>query len=307
MTRQPPSKWLPSYLAVVVLWGSSFAFIKLGLETLTPLGIAFGRTAIAAVTLLVISAVTRTGLAPRRLWGFLLINGLLAAFIPWLLTAFAENDISSALAAIVASTGPLFTLLAVFIAFPEERPTRDRIIGLVVGFLGMLVVVGVWQGIGVATGVGILACLAANMIWSWSLPFSRRYLTGGARASTLPPISLATGMFATAAVVTVPLTILVPVTKAPMTSMAVISILVLGVLSSGVAAVMNFRVIGRADATTASTTLYLAPLVALIIGSTYLGEAISWNEPVGGVIILLGAALAQGLLRRPTQWVSPRG
>ena len=296
MPRQPARQWLPAYLIVVLLYGTSFAWIKVGLGSFTPSGIAIGRTFIAAVSLLIVLAVTRTRFPPRRLWGILLLNAMLAATIPWGLTALGEQYISSALTAIVGSTGPLFTLLAILVAFPEERPTWQRMLGLGVGFLGVLIVVGVWRGIGTATWIGIAAVIAANVIWSWSLPVSRRYLTGGIRATDISPTALAAGMYTMASIAVVPFLVIVPVVHERVDWSAGLAIVMLGALGSGLAAVMNFRVIGRADATTASTVLYLTPLVAVIVGSTVMGETVTWNEPLGGVVILMGAALAQGLV-----------
>ena len=297
MPRQPPRQWLPAYLIVVLLYGTSFAWIKVGLGSFTPFGIAIGRTVIAAASLLIVLAVTRTRFPPRRLWGILLLNALLAATIPWGLTALGEQYISSALTAIIGSTGPLFTLLAILLAFPEERPTWQRVIGLGVGFAGVLIVVGVWRGIGSATWIGIVAVILANVIWSWSLPVSRRYLTGGIRATDISPIALAAGMYTMASFAALPFAFALPVVHERVDWSAGLAILMLGALGSGLAAVMNFRVIGRADATTASTVLYLTPLVAVIVGSTLMGETLTWNEPVGGFVILTGAALAQGLVR----------
>ena len=297
MTRQPPSRWLPSYLVMVLLWGSSFAFIKLALTVFTPFGVGALRTMIGAVTLVIALLITRTPFAPRRIWPLLLVNILLAGTIPWAMTAFGEMQMSSALTAIVGSTGPLFTLIAVLIAFPEERPTWQRMMGLGLGFAGVIVVVGPWKGIGAAVWIGVISVLVANLIWGWSGPFSRRYLTGGIKAGTVDPLALAAGMFVMGSVAVIPVTTVVPVTHAEISTSGIIGILFLGIFSSGIATTMNLRVIGRADATTASTALYLAPLVAVLIGTVFLGETLSWNEPIGGAVILVGAALAQGLLR----------
>ncbi|MCX6458687.1 MAG: DMT family transporter [Actinobacteria bacterium] len=297
MTRQPPSRWLPSYLVMVLLWGSSFAFIKLALTVFTPFGIGALRTMIAAVTLLIALVITRTPFAPRRIWPLLLVNILLAGTIPWALTAFGELHLSSAFTAIVGSTGPLFTLVAVLIAFPEERPTWPRMVGLGLGFVGVVTVVGPWTGVGAAVWIGVVAVLVANMVWGWSGPFSRRYLTGGIKAGTVDPLALAAGMFVMGSIAVIPVATVVPVTHGDVTTSGVVGILFLGIFSSGIATTMNLRVIGRADATTASTALYLAPLVAVLIGTLFLGETLTWNAPVGGAIILVGAALAQGLIR----------
>lgn len=290
--------WLPSYLILALVWGGSFAFMKIELEALTPLGISLSRIALGALTLMIISAITRTKLPPRRLWRPIAIYSLTVTAIPWSAFAFAESHISSALAGILNGTTPLMTLLMILLAFPEERPTRDRIIGLGIGFLGTLVVVGVWQGVGGSALIGILACLVAVTCYGISFPYARRHLTGGPNASDLSPLALATAVLMVGTVVTAPFAAITGVVTAPLTWPVVVSALALGILGSGIAYVLNFRVIANADATTASTVTYIPPLIAVIIGAVFLGEHITWNQPVGGVLVIVGAAIAQGLLRR---------
>ena len=157
-----PRGWLPAYLVLALIWGGSFYFIKLGLLALTPAGVALSRLALGLVTMLVISAVTRTALPSRRSWVPLFVAAALMTSVPWLLFAFGEERISSALAGSINGATPLMTLVAILLVFPEERPTRQRVVGLVVGFAGVLVVMGVWQGLGVGTWLGIgMANLAA--------------------------------------------------------------------------------------------------------------------------------------------------
>ena len=92
----------------------------------------------------------------------LFVAAALMTSVPWLLFAFGEERISSALAGIINGATPLMTLVAILLVFPEERPTRQRVVGLVVGFAGVLVVMGVWQGLGVGTWLGIAACTVAS-------------------------------------------------------------------------------------------------------------------------------------------------
>jgi drug/metabolite transporter (DMT)-like permease len=101
--------------------------------------------------------------------------------------AMAQTHISSALAAIMSSTAPLLTLLVILVFFREERPTRARILGLVIGLVGVLVVAGVWQGMGANTWFGIGAAVAANCAFAVSLPYTRRHLAGGPNASGSAP------------------------------------------------------------------------------------------------------------------------
>jgi drug/metabolite transporter (DMT)-like permease len=295
--RSSPRTWLPAYLVLALIWGCSFYFIKLGLEALTPAGVALSRLVLGLVTMLVISAVTRTRLAPRAVWLPLFVAALAMTSIPWFLFGYGEQHISSALAGIINGATPLMTLVAILLVFPEERPTRQRMIGLAIGFVGVLLVVGVWQGLGGGTWLGIGACTLAICCYGFSFPYVRRHLTGGPNASTLPPIALATGLMIMGTLQAGLLTAVTGFSHATIGPPTVLGMLALGVLGSGIAYNLNFRVISRSDATTASTVTYLTPLVAVIVGAVVLNEQITWNQPIGGLLIVLGAAIAQGLVR----------
>jgi drug/metabolite transporter (DMT)-like permease len=293
-----PRSWLPAYLVLALIWGGSFYFIKLGLLSLTPAGVTFSRLALGMLTMLIISVVTRTALPPREAWPPLFVAAALMTSVPWLLFAYGEENISSALAGIINGATPLMTLIAILMVFREERPTRQRMAGLGVGFVGVLVVMGIWQGLGSATWLGIAACTAAIALYGFSFPYVRRHLTGGPRATSLAPISLATGLMIMGTIQAVPMVALTGYANSAIGISTVLGMLALGCLGSGLAYVLNFRVISRSDATTASTVTYLTPLVAVIAGAFLLDEHISWNQPVGGALIVLGAATAQGLVRR---------
>lgn len=96
----------------------------------------------------------------------------------------------------------------------------------------------------------------------------------------------------------VPITAVLGFASAPLTWSVVAAMAGLGVVGSGIAYVLNFRVIAASDATTASTVTYLTPLVAVVVGAVVLGEHVTWNQPLGGVLVVLGAAVAQGLVGR---------
>ncbi len=290
--------WLPSYLLLALIWGGSFYFMKLGLLSLTPSGIAMSRLALGLVTLLIVSAITRTPLAPRSTWLRIFFAALLMTSVPWFLFAYAEQYISSALAGIINGAVPLMTLVAILLVFPEERPTRERMVGLGVGFAGVIVVMGIWQGLGSGTWLGIAACTLAIAGYGYSFPWVRRHLTGGSAATGLAPLGLATGLMAMGTLQTIPMVLVGGYSVAPIGWSTVLGILALGCLGSGLAYVLNFRVLRYSDATTASTVTYLTPLVAVLAGAVLLDEHISWNQPVGGLLIVLGAATAQGFLSR---------
>ena len=295
MTTHPVRSWLPAYLLLALIWGNSFVFIKVGLESLTPAGVVFSRLALGMVTMLIVSAVTRTPLPPRRYWGPLFIAAFLMTSGGWLLFAFSEQYVSSALAGIINGATPLLTLVAILVAFPEEKPTRERIIGLGIGFTGVLVVVGVWQGLGATTWLGIGACLLAVVGYGISFPYVRRHLA--TRSSAVGPMTFATGLMIMGTLQITPVVLVTGYAHSPVEPHVIAAMVALGVLGSGVAYMLNFRVIERSDATTASTVTYVITLVAVVSGAVVLGEHITWNQPVGALLVVLGAATAQGLVR----------
>jgi len=291
------ARWLPAYLALALIWGCSFLFIEVGLESFTPMGVTFGRITIGLATVLLLSLLTRIRLPPRWSWGPLFIASLLWVGIPWTLFPIAQTMVTSSLAGIINAVTPLMTLLAIMIAFREERPSRARIIGLFVGFLGILVVVGVWnlrEDTSSLAGIGLL--LIAVACYGIAFPFARRYLTGPTAREPLHPLSLATGLLGWGVIVTGPVIVITGVNEAPIRLTPVLSVIALGALGSGIAYALNFFVTQNADATTASTVTYLTPLVAVIVGSLVLAEPLAWHQAVGGALVVLGAATAQGLI-----------
>jgi drug/metabolite transporter (DMT)-like permease len=293
--------WLPSYLLLALIWGFSFYFIMIGLEAFTPVGVAFGRIAFGAITLVVLSVITKTPLPPRWSWKYIFVASLLWVSIPWMLFGFGETRVSSALAGIINGATPLMTLLAILIAFPEEKPNRQRIVGLAIGFIGILIVVGVWnlgnsEDSGGTDLLGIGALIIAIACYGVAFPYARKYLTGPTAREQIKPISLAMGMMIWGLVITTPIVAVTGVTDQAMTWPPLLAVAALGILGSGIAYVLNFKVVTKADATTASTVTYLTPLVAVIAGALLLNEHLSWNQPVGGLLVVTGAAIAQGVI-----------
>jgi drug/metabolite transporter (DMT)-like permease len=131
--------WLPAYIALGVVWGCSFIFIKLGLEFLTPFGVAFVRCALGAITLLIVVKIKKIKLpSDKSTWRKLWILAMLLNVIPGILFAYAEVYVTSVLAGIINATTPLATLIVMLIAFREERLKVEQIIGIIIGILTCL-------------------------------------------------------------------------------------------------------------------------------------------------------------------------
>jgi drug/metabolite transporter (DMT)-like permease len=290
--------WLLPYLGAALIWGCSFLFIKLGLAALSPIQVAFGRQALGAVTLLSLAAAARVRLPrDRTTWAHLFVVAILLNSVPSTLFAFGETHVSSVVAGIINAVTPLATIAAAFAAFPSERPTAGKVAGILVGFAGILVVVGIWNGAGSSEALGALACLGAVACYGIGFPYIRRNLAPRGER----PLALAAGQIACAAVQLLPFALLDARPIGGLTLQVTGGMLALGMLGTGIAYVWNFQVIERAGATTASTVTYLTPLVAIAVGALLLGEPVTPNEPLGGLVVLLGVALAQGRLALPAR------
>jgi drug/metabolite transporter (DMT)-like permease len=286
--------WQISFLFLAAIWGCSFWWIKLGLQVLAPVQVAFVRLAVGAAALLVILFVTHDRLPSKiSTWRHLVVVALLMNSIPFTLFAVGETHISSVLAGIINASTPLTTLAVILLAFPEETPGADRRLGLLVGFSGILIVVGVWQGLGVGEWTGVAACVGAVTCYGIAFPYSRRHLAG------LPDsgVALATGQVLIGAAVLLPFGILAGPLGGPLSATPVMAMIGLGALGSGVAFALNYKVVREAGSSTASTVTYLTPLFAIAVGVAFLGETVTWNQPIGGLVVLVGVAIAQGRAR----------
>jgi drug/metabolite transporter (DMT)-like permease len=289
--RPPAGRWQAHFLLLACVWGLSFVFIKVGDRSLTPIQVTMGRLAVGAATLLLIAAVRREGL-PRSLgtWAHLAVAALLVNVVPFTLIAYGETQVTSVLAGIWNATTPLLTAMVALLVLREERPTRQRAAGLALGFLGVLVVMGVWRGVGGGALVGSLACLGAAACYGTGFPYLRRFVTSRGHSS----LSLSAAQLLVATVLIAPAA---PLSGPPPRDLALAplaSVGLLGAFGTGVAYILNYAVIRRAGATVASTVTYVVPLFSTFAGVLLLREPLSWNQPLGGAVILAGVALAQG-------------
>jgi drug/metabolite transporter (DMT)-like permease len=269
----------------------SFLFIKEGLHVLTPVGVAFVRCAFGLLALVAISLTKRIAL-PRdpRVWAHLLVIAACLNIIPNVLVSVAETHISSALAGILNATTPLTSLFFIAIVFRDEPVHRHQIFGLVTGLVGVSVVLAVWRGLGATPWWCIGAMLLATTLYGVSFPYSRRHLL----PRGLDSIALATAQMVVATIALLPGFIVDGWSTSHLTIVPIGSMMVMGTVGTGVAYVWNFEIIQRAGSQIASTVTYITPVVAALAGAIVLHEHLGWNLPVGGVIVLLGAAIGQG-------------
>lgn len=296
-TSPRASSWLPGFIALATVWGLVFLFISVALTSLTPLGVAFARNTLGALTLLAWSGIWRMPLARSwRLWGLSFAFSLFMNVIPSVLFAFAETFISSSLAGVLNATTPLMTVLMTVLIFREQRVSGSQLVGILVGFFGIVMLTGVLFEPQESAVIGAILVLVATSCYGFALPFARRFLT----PSGLPATTLATMQMTTGALWFVLVVPFVPLQSGAWTLESILCVSALGILGSGFAYVWNFRTINIAGSAVASTVTFVIPVIAVIAGVIFIHETFHWYQFVGGAIVLLSAALVQERIRIPS-------
>ena len=266
----------------------------MGLEFLTPFGVAFGRCALGAATLLIVARVRGIALPKDpKVRAHIWIVSLLLNVIPGILFAVAETEVTSILAGIINAVTPLITIIAILLVNREEKPKFFQLLGLILGFAGVLTVLGVWNGLGENPLWAILVLLLAVSCYGISFPYTRRFVM----PYKLKSESVVSLQLTLAAVTLLPLYLFDGIAKDEYRVGPIFGMLGLGIFGSGFAYLWNFKVMEEAGSAIASTVTYLTPVVAVAVGLIFLNEKITWHEPVGALIVLLGAAIAQGRIK----------
>lgn len=294
MTASGDRRTVLLYLGAALVWGSSFLFIKVGLDGLAPAQVALARLLLGALTLVLVMTVLRRRW-PRgaRTWGHLSVVGVLLCVVPFQLFAWAGQHLASGLSSILNATTPLMTSLAVALLLPAERLTARQGVGLCVGAAGVVVIMAPWAYLG-AAGVAaplpaVLACLGATACYGLGMTYMRRFVS----PLRLPAETVAAGQIAVAALIMLALAPVVARGPVTLTWPVVLSMIGLGALGTGMAFVWNTRVVDAWGAQRASTVTYLTPVVGVVLGILVLDERLHWYEPVGGLLVVLGIVVAQ--------------
>jgi drug/metabolite transporter (DMT)-like permease len=281
---------LRDLVLLAALWGASFLFMRVTAPAFGPLAMAGVRVAGAALLLLPVLRWRGEWPALRRHWRALAVVGLTNSALPFALFGYAALHLTGGLAAIFNAATPLFGALIAW-AWLRELLTPWRVLGLVVGFVGVAGLALVKAGDTSAGGpvLAIGACLAGPLMYGFSASFTRRRLAG------VPSMAVAAGSQLSAALaLAVPAALTWPaVAPAPG---AWLMLLALSALCTGLAYVLYFRLIANAGPANAMTVTYLVPAFAVAWGALFLGETLTWPMVLGCAVILLGTALATGLL-----------
>jgi drug/metabolite transporter (DMT)-like permease len=286
------SSTLARFLVLALLWGSSFTMIKVSLEGLSPAQLVLARLVLGAAVLLAVAAIRHVAL-PRggAVWGHLAGAALFGNVLPFLLLSYGERTAGAGIAGVLIGATPLLTLTIAYAALSAERATARKVIGLVVGFLGILLVLAPWQDAGGSFG-GELACFGAAVSYALSFVYVRRFLS----PRGIAPLALAAGQLLVAVLLQALASPLLEWGEADLTGRVLASIVLLGALCTGLAYVLYFRLIADIGATSASAVNYVVPIAAVAVGVLFLGEPVTWNLLAGGLVVLAGMAYAENRL-----------
>ncbi|MDI3388115.1 DMT family transporter [Streptomyces sp. B-S-A8] len=292
---RPALDWRIRFAALTLVWGFSFLLIKVGTQGFAPFQVTFGRLLFGSAVLGVALAVKRERL-PRglRTWGHLAVAGLLLNALPFSLFAYAELTIPSTLAGICNATSPLWGMILSLVALSEDRPTRRRVAGLGLGFLGVLTVLGAWQGFSGLDVRGTALALLASLSYPVGWIYVRRTLAGNPHSN----LSLTGGQLLLATAQLAVVTPLFTSLPARLPLVPLLAVAALGALGTGLAVLLQFGLVSEVGPTTAQMVTYFIPVIATAAGVALLGEPLTWSTPVGALIVIAGAALTQSRARR---------
>jgi len=301
MTAQTPinrrmngSEWL-TLIVLSVLWGGSFFFSAVQLASLPPLTIVLARVGLAA---LIMNALVKalgkkmpgTWFAWRAFFGM----GLLNNAIPFCLVVWGQSHIASGLAAILNATTPISTVIVAHFFTRDEKITGNRLLGVTIGFLGVVILIGPDSLMGMGTNIWAqVAVLAAAVSYAFAGVYGRRFKSMG-----IDPILTATGQVTASAILLFPIATLVdrpwtlPIPPVPVWEAIIGS----AVLSTALGYVLYFRILATAGATNLLLVTFLIPVSAILMGTFGLGEHLDPRHLIGLAFIGAGLAAIDGRL-----------
>ncbi|MCC5474076.1 DMT family transporter [Streptomyces sp. NPDC059680] len=287
---RPRLDWRLRFGALSLIWGFSFLLIKVGTEGYAPFQVTLGRLVFGTAVLAAAMAVKRERL-PRgaRLWARMAVAAFFLNALPFSLFAYSELTIPSTLAGICNATSPLWGMALSLVALSEDRPTRVRVAGLGLGFLGVLTVLGVWQGFHGLDATGTAMALLASLSYPVGWIYVRRTLAGTGNSH----LSMTGAQLMLAALQLAAVTPLFTGLPTHFSLVPLLAIAALGALGTGLAVLIQYGLVAEVGPTTAQMVTYFIPVIATGAGVAILGESLRWTTPVGAVIVLAGAALTQ--------------
>jgi drug/metabolite transporter (DMT)-like permease len=294
MTTSPPLKtWLPSWIFLSVAWGISFYFIKIAGSNFSPLQIAFGRVGLGALTVLMILLIMKQKLPnTKKAWVRANIAGFLQHTAPFTLVAYAETQLTSILAGIAMAATPIWTALFSMAFIPKDKISRNEYLGVITGFVGVLVLIGVWEGSSSGYNlVAVIAVILATTCYGAAVIYTRAKVT----ELGFTPLSFISAQLSASTIQLLILCLLFTSIPSEVNSSSIWALIILGVFSTGLAFPLVYKIIRDVGSLAAATITYASPIVSTIAGVVFLKEGLSWYQPIGAILILYGVSLVQGI------------
>ncbi len=302
MSASPSAPGALNWILIVALgliWGTAFMGVSTALTGLTPWWITAGRVGLAALILVPVGALMGQGvhrIKGRRAFAFVAFIGLFSTALPFALLSWGLTQVPSAFAGVAMGSVPLLVLPLVALFSPDEGIGPRRIIGVILGFIGLMVLMGP-GAFGEGTLAGRLACVGAAACYAVGSVVTRR-------APPIPPVAFAAASMAIGAAALVPLAFIIEGAPKLTRPDALWALLYVALLPTGLAAIIRVRVITTAGSLFMSLTSYMVPLWAVIFGVTLMGEALPAQLFWALGFILLGIGISQS--RAIAQQLRPR-
>lgn len=288
-----------------VFWGGSFFFVEVLIKYLPPLTIVTSRVGFAALGLWALILTLKLPLPKtKQHWKALFVVGLLNNALPFCLIVWGQTQISSGLASIFNATTPFFTVLVAGALLADERITRQKLMGVILGLLGTVVLIGPEVLNGLTGSVyGQLAVVGAALSYALAATYSRRFKEWG-----LSPLIVATGQVTMATLILLPITLIIdqPWGLSLIPIVAIGSVAGLAFFSTVLAYILYFRLIDSAGATNAALVTFLVPISAILLGVTILGETFSTLHAIGMGLIGLGLLVMDGRIFNSLRSTNPK-
>lgn len=288
--------WL-AFILLGTVWGSSFLWIKLAIVEVGPILLVAFRLLFGMLGLLLLAAITRPAWPrDRQAWIMLTIFGFINSAVPYVLIAWGERYIDSAVASVLNSATPLFTMVIAHLFLHDDKLTGQRLAGLLVGFVGIVVLFSRDLAAGVHAGLlGQVAVLAAAFCYASAAVFARRTTQG-----LSPVVQGVIPLFGGDAFLWLMATIAEKPVQLPRLPVTWFAMAWLGLLGTGAAYLLYFYLLHSVGPTRTTLTNYFFPVVGVILGVIFLHERLDWHLLVGGALIV-GSIVVVNTRSRPSE------
>jgi drug/metabolite transporter (DMT)-like permease len=278
-----------------ILWGGAFFLIEVGLRSYPPITLVFMRLALAVPPMWLAMRLMGERLPTEpRIWGLLAIVGALNCALPFILFFWGQQYLDSGYASILNATTPLWGVITAHFLTSDEKATPARIIGVLIGMAGIVVMVGPEAMKGLSNNLlAQLACIVSTIFYSFAAIYGRRL-----SQTELTPMAVATGQTMMAALMMVPIVAVMdqPWAMATPRLDSTLAGITLALFSTALAYTLYFRLIDRSGASNAQLVAFLMPILAVILGIAFLGESLSGGQIAGAGLIAVGLVILDGRL-----------